>query len=78
MGGETRERLGLEHENGSSREARVVKEGDKLEMLLQASEYENAHRDVDLTEFYASGDGSFKTERAKRWVEEIMRRRPVR
>ena len=78
MGGETIERLWLEYENGSSREARVVKELDKLEMLLQASEYENEHRDVDLTEFYASCDGSFKTERAKRWVEEIMRRRPVR
>ena len=78
MGGETIERLWLEYENGSSREARVVKELDKLEMLLQASEYENEHRDVDLTEFYASCDGSFKTERAKRWVEEIIRRRPVR
>ena len=78
MGGETIERLWLEYENGSSREARVVKELDKLEMLLQASEYENEHRDVDLTEFYASCDGSFKTERAKRWVEEIMRRRPLR
>ena len=78
MGGETIERLWLEYENGSSREARVVKELDKLEMLLQASEYENEYRDVDLTEFYASCDGSFKTERAKRWVEEIMRRRPVR
>ena len=77
MGGETIERLWLEYENGSSREARVVKELDKLEMLLQASEYENEYGGVDLTEFYASCDGSFKTERAKRWVEEIMRRRPV-
>ena len=77
MGGETIERLWLEYENGSSREARVVKELDKLEMLLQASEYENEYGGIDLTEFYASCDGSFKTERAKRWVEEIMRRRPV-
>ena len=43
--------------------ARVVKELDKLEMLLQASEYENEYKDVDLTEFYSSCDGSFKTEK---------------
>ena len=78
VAGETIETLWLEYENGSSREARVVKELDKLEMLLQASEYENEYKDVDLTEFYSSCDGSFKTESGKRWVEEILRRRPVR
>lgn len=78
VAGETIETLWLEYENGSSREARVVKELDKLEMLLQASEYENEYKDVDLTEFYSSCDGSFKTENGKRWVEEILRRRPVR
>ena len=78
VAGETIEALWLEYENGSSREARVVKELDKLEMLLQASEYENEHKDVDLTEFYSSCDGSFKSESGKRWVEEIMRRRPAR
>ena len=78
VAGETIETLWLEYENGSSREARVVKELDKLEMLLQASEYENEYKDVDLTEFYSSCDGSFKTENGKKWVEEILRRRPVR
>ena len=78
VAGETIEALWLEYENGSSREARVVKELDKLEMLLQASEYENEYKDVDLTEFYSSCDGSFKSESGKRWVEEIMRRRPAR
>ena len=78
VAGETIEALWLEYENGSSREARVVKELDKLEMLLQASEYENEYKDVDLTEFYSSCDGSFKSESGKRWVQEIMRRRPAR
>ena len=40
------------------------------------SEYENEY-EARFDGVYASCDGSFKTERAKRWVEEIMRRRPV-
>jgi putative hydrolase of HD superfamily len=45
--------LGLwrEYEEGSSPEARVVKDLDKLEMLVQACEYERAHQ-VKLDEFF--------------------------
>ena len=42
-----------EYEQGSSAEARLVQQLDRLEMLLQASIYEQ-QRQVDLSDFFAS------------------------
>ncbi|XP_021895164.1 uncharacterized protein LOC110812651, partial [Carica papaya] len=52
--------LWTEYENNSSPEAKIVKDFDKVEMILQAMEYEN---------------GKFQTELGKSWALEIASRR---
>ena len=46
--------LWLEYEQGASPEARLAREIDKLEMALQASEYQDAFPGIDLSEFHES------------------------
>jgi putative hydrolase of HD superfamily len=53
---------------------------DKLEMILQAQEYESEGDAGDrgrLDEFFDSTRGRFTTEVGKAWAEEIERRRPA-
>ncbi|KAK7275128.1 hypothetical protein RIF29_16235 [Crotalaria pallida] len=50
--------LWLEYENNSSLEANLVKDFDKVEMILQALEYETEHGKV-LDEFFLSTAGKF-------------------
>eukprot|EP00803_Ostreobium_quekettii_P011578 evm.model.scf_875.3 EVM.evm.TU.scf_875.3 scf_875:33738-39044(+) len=52
--------LWREYESGSSPEALLVKDLDKLEMIQQAHEYEG-QQGKDLSEFFESTKGSFKT-----------------
>ena len=66
-----------EYEAGASQEARFVKDMDKLEMILQAREYEE-EQGMDLSEFFDSTRGKFKTELGSRWAAEIAERRPGR
>lgn len=66
--------LWLEYENNSSLEANVVKDFDKVEMILQALEYEMEHGKV-LDEFFISTAGKFQTEIGKSWAAEIISRR---
>ncbi|CAJ2648337.1 5'-deoxynucleotidase HDDC2 isoform X2 [Trifolium pratense] len=66
--------LWLEYENNSSLEANVVKDFDKVEMILQALEYEMEHGKV-LDEFFISTAGKFQTEIGKNWAAEIISRR---
>lgn len=66
--------LWLEYENNSSLEANVVKDFDKVEMILQALEYELEHGKV-LDEFFISTAGKFQTEIGKSWAAEIISRR---
>lgn len=66
--------LWLEYEANSSPEAKVVKDFDKVEMILQALEYENA-QGKDLDEFFQSTAGKFQTELGKAWASEIQKRR---
>ena len=54
-----------------------MKDIDKIEMVLQALEYEDAQPGVDLTEFYAAVAG-LRTETGRRGGEEILRRRQPR
>ena len=44
--------LWLEYDQQKSAEAKVLKNFDKLEMALQASEYKLVHPDKDLSEFF--------------------------
>ncbi|XP_024018255.1 HD domain-containing protein 2 homolog isoform X1 [Morus notabilis] len=66
-----------EYENNSSIEANLVKDFDKVEMILQALEYEKEHGKV-LDEFFLSTAGKFQTEIGKSWAAEIISRRKSR
>ncbi|GAB4838167.1 hypothetical protein Ancab_027696 [Ancistrocladus abbreviatus] len=66
--------LWMEYEENSSPEAKVVKDFDKVEMILQALEYENG-QGKDLDEFFQSTAGKFQTELGKAWAAEIASRR---
>jgi putative hydrolase of HD superfamily len=68
--------LWAEYENNSSIEANLVKDFDKVEMILQALEYEMEHGKA-LDEFYQSTAGKFQTEIGKSWAAEIISRRKI-
>lgn len=66
-----------EYEANSSAEAKLVKDFDKVEMILQASEYEEEQKLV-LQDFFDSTKGKFQTEVGISWAAEIVRRRDER
>ncbi|CAN6444519.1 unnamed protein product [Victoria cruziana] len=66
--------LWAEYENNSSLEAKLVKDFDKVEMILQALEYEAEHGKV-LDEFFLSTAGKFQTDVGRRWAAEVTSRR---
>ncbi|KAJ0233332.1 5'-deoxynucleotidase [Hirschfeldia incana] len=79
-GGERAEEIAelwREYEANESPEAKVVKDFDKLEMILQALEYEQ-EQGKDLDEFFQSTAGKFQTDIGKAWALEIASRRPKR
>ncbi|KAK4779723.1 hypothetical protein SAY87_015829 [Trapa incisa] len=69
--------LWAEYENNASLEANLVKDFDKVELILQALEYETEHGMV-LDEFFLSTAGKFQTELGKNWAAEILLRRNSR
>ncbi|KAI3730541.1 hypothetical protein L1987_61712 [Smallanthus sonchifolius] len=69
--------LWREYEDNTSLEANLVKDFDKVEMILQALEYETEH-DRILDEFFLSTAGKFQTEIGKSWAAEIIARRNSR
>ncbi|KAF3494410.1 hypothetical protein DY000_02057129 [Brassica cretica] len=69
--------LWREYEANASPEAKVVKDFDKLEMILQALEYEQ-EQGQDLEEFFQSTAGKFQTDIGKAWALEIASRRRKR
>lgn len=66
--------LWMEYEENSSPEAKVVKDFDKVEMILQALEYEN-EQGKDLEEFFQSTAGKFQTDVGKALALEVASRR---
>ncbi|XP_076932890.1 uncharacterized protein LOC143598593 [Bidens hawaiensis] len=66
--------LWMEYEENSTNEAKVVKDFDKIEMILQALEYEN-EQNKDLEEFFEYTAGKFQTDIGKAWALEIASRR---
>ncbi|KAK2078527.1 hypothetical protein QBZ16_003367 [Prototheca wickerhamii] len=72
---EEMESLWREYEAGSTPEAAIVKDFDKLEMILQAQEYESA-QGLTLQEFFDSTRGKWRTELGRTWAAEIVARRP--
>lgn len=63
-----------EYEGCSSREARLVKDLDKLEMILQAHEYEQA-QGRSLDEFFRSTAGAFLTPLGQALAADVVARR---
>ncbi|XP_023521188.1 HD domain-containing protein 2-like isoform X2 [Cucurbita pepo subsp. pepo] len=77
LGGSRAKEIGelwMEYENNSSPEAKIVKDLDKVEMILQALEYES-EQGKDLDEFFRSTAGKFQTELGRSWASEVISRR---
>ena len=74
LGGDEIEALWQEYEDGVTDEAKLVKDLDKLEMIVQAGEYER-EQGKDLSDFFASTRGKFATDVGKAWEAEIVSRR---
>jgi len=68
--------LWKEYEAGETPEAKLVKDMDKLEMILQALEYEqDGENEESLDGFFDSTRGKWRTPIGAAWGEEIERRR---
>ncbi|EFN58736.1 hypothetical protein CHLNCDRAFT_140428 [Chlorella variabilis] len=74
LAGKEIELLWQEYEQAQTPEARLVKDFDKLEMILQAHEYE-CGQGMQLQEFFDSTAGKWRTELGQSWAEEIYKRR---
>ncbi|KAL3643066.1 hypothetical protein CASFOL_013881 [Castilleja foliolosa] len=66
--------LWMEYEENSTMEAKLVKDFDKVEMILQALEYEK-EQSKNLEEFFESTAGKFQTDLGKAWALEVASRR---
>lgn len=64
-----------EYEAGATPAARLVKDVDKFEMLVSAYEYERREPALDLSEFYESTAGKFRTPEVAALVDELQGRR---
>lgn len=71
--------LWLEYSSGSTKEAKLVKDFDKLELILQAFEYESEQNlNSELQEFFDATKDSFKTRQGLELANEIRKRRRLR
>jgi len=70
--------LWQEYEDASTDVAKMVKDFDKFDMVLQAYEYENNQSHIGgggLNEFFTSTEGIMKTEMVKGWDEALREKR---
>eukprot|EP00574_Skeletonema_japonicum_P013735 CAMPEP_0201735486 /NCGR_PEP_ID=MMETSP0593-20130828/37178_1 /ASSEMBLY_ACC=CAM_ASM_000672 /TAXON_ID=267983 /ORGANISM="Skeletonema japonicum, Strain CCMP2506" /LENGTH=205 /DNA_ID=CAMNT_0048229041 /DNA_START=169 /DNA_END=786 /DNA_ORIENTATION=+ len=76
LGGDEIIELWKEYEEGSSTEAKLLKDLDKIEMILQAQEYEaEGSAEKSLEQFFTSTEGKWRTEIGRAWAQEIVSRR---
>lgn len=76
LGGDEILDLWKEYEEGSTTEAKLLKDLDKIEMILQAQEYEaEGSSEKSLEQFFTSTEGKWRTEIGRAWAEEIVSRR---
>eukprot|EP00871_Galdieria_phlegrea_P003275 jgi/Galph1/3949/GphlegSOOS_G2640.1 len=66
--------LWKEYETGCTEEAKFVKQVDKLEMLIQAYEYEKDQQ-LDLSEFFSSSSTLIQHHNLSNQLEELLSRR---
>lgn len=65
-----------EYEAQKTKEAKLVKDLDKFDMILQAFEYETDQNQAGtLEEFFKSTEGKFTHPKVKRWVEQLYKER---
>mmetsp|Transcript_33136 Transcript_33136/g.33745 ORF Transcript_33136/g.33745 Transcript_33136/m.33745 type:complete len:199 (-) Transcript_33136:439-1035(-) len=69
--------LWMEYEEGISKEAQVAKELDKLEMIIQAEEYETG-QGISLEDFFVSTRDSFRHPEVISWAQELRKQRETR
>jgi len=69
-----------EYERGETKEAKLVKDFDKVEMIVQAGEYERdqGDRGVELQEFFDSTAGKWRTDVGKSWAQVVTDERARR
>ena len=68
--------LFLEYEKQETKEAVLVKDLDRFDMIVQAFEYEESrNKPLALQEFFNATEGLFKHPTVKRWVEELLQKR---
>eukprot|EP01084_Bolivina_argentea_P043745 80561_1 len=69
--------LWIEYEEQNTLESHIVKDLDKLDMIIQAEEYENAKENngITLNGFFQGTRGIFQTEIGKHLDAELMRQR---
>ncbi len=64
-----------EYEKNLSKEANLVHDMDKIEMLIQALDYEKKHPDKNLQEFFDYVNGKLKLEESKSLFLQIIKKR---
>ncbi|KAG7158908.1 HD domain-containing protein 2-like, partial [Homarus americanus] len=68
--------LFMEYEDQKTPEAKLVKDLDRFDMILQAFEYETSQNRIGtLEEFFKSTEGKFTHPKVKQWVEELYEQR---
>lgn len=76
LGGDEILDLWKEYEEGTSTEAKLLKDLDKIEMILQAQEYEaEGSSTKSLDQFFSSTEGKWRTDIGRAWAMEIVSRR---
>ena len=74
--------LWIEFEQNKTMEAKIVKDLDKLDMIIQANEYEidpkNKEKKIDLTEFFDGTRGVFQTDIGKALDQQLISQRNKR
>jgi len=66
--------LWSEYENASTKEAKLVKDFDKFEMIMQAYEYETA-QNIPLDSFFETTKGRFNHPEVLQWVDTLYKKR---
>lgn len=68
-----------EYEEQKTKEAKLVKDLDKFDMVLQAFEYETSQsRAGTLEEFFKSTEGKFTHPKIKLWVDQLYKEREAK
>ncbi|RYH30822.1 HD domain-containing protein [archaeon] len=70
--------LWLAYEEQNSYEAQIAHQLDKLEMIIQANEYEKAHAGQVLTSFFTSTADDFHHPEVLAWAEAVREERRAR